>query len=357
MVEHTLAISLSIPAVSENANSQLRQEYLTCQNLFEAQAGQIKQCIREQAILLTDALVQGRSRVRYQLPENIVLRDQGADPVSLTVPPKLRDQALGGFLKNLVHFDLLTALKARLEWLDRHPDAAVSASAVLIRHALVMYMVHDYLSVNKNMPSRAEEGAKIPCQLLANPDENVESPITPGDALGETSASFFLPERVAFDEEGHLQAEDLQEAKTIIDSMQCYLSVLNAAVYLAPYIVVDGDYQNKYYGMLARLVNQGRALASYQVELVCQTIQSRSSSNELDRGLSISMPFFNDLSLEMETYDFDIIPRGRVLFVPAFVVLAVRAQATKVLQNTRLSQTTRKSILQELCIIERAFLR
>ncbi|HEX9090937.1 MAG TPA: hypothetical protein VF831_05575, partial [Anaerolineales bacterium] len=335
----------------------LRQEYITCQNLFESQTGPIKQFISEQANFLTDALVQGHSRIRYQLPENIVLRDQGPNPVTLTVPPKLRGKVLGGFLRNLVHFDLLTALKARLEWLERHPDAAVSVSAVLIRHALVMYMVHDYLPAGKNVQYRAEEGVNIPCQLVANPDQRVDSPITPGEAFSETSAGVFSPGRVAFDEEGNLQADDLQEAKSIIDSMRCYLSVLNAAVFLAPYIVVDGDYQNKYYGILGQLVNQGRALASYQVELLCQTIQRRSTSHELDRGLSISMPFFNDQSLEMETYDFDVIPRGRVLFVPAFVVLAVRAEAAKVLQNTRLSQSTRKALVEELCILERAFLR
>jgi hypothetical protein len=93
------------------------------------------------------------------------------------------------------------------------------------------------------------------------------------------------------------------------------------------------------------------------VELICQKIKQRAEAHRLDRGFSLSIPLFNDQTLSMDTYDFDVIPRGMVMFVPAFVVLAVRAEANKILLNTRLSLSTRKSMLQELCIIERAFLR
>jgi hypothetical protein len=168
---------------------------------------------------------------------------------------------------------------------------------------------------------------------------------------------FFLPQYVAFDDQNQLLAGDLKEAFADIQAMRRYLLALNSAVCLAPYMVVDEEFQSRRYGILGQLVNQGRALATYQVRLLCQTIKTRSASHGLDRGLCLSLPYFNDETLRTETYKFDIIPTGWVMFVPAFVVLAARAEAAKVLQNTHLSLSTRKALVQELCILERAFLR
>jgi hypothetical protein len=43
------------------------------------------------------------------------------------------------------------------------------------------------------------------------------------------------------------------------------------------------------------------------------------------------------------------------MFVPAFVVRAAREEQAKVAQDTRLSSSTRKYLLQELQILETAF--
>jgi hypothetical protein len=102
-------------------------------------------------------------------------------------------------------------------------------------------------------------------------------------------------------------------------------------------MVADEEYQRKRYGILGQLLNQGRALARYKVEEIIHTIQRRAQSHDLDRGLSLSLLYFNDQTLTMEELNFDVIPAGRVMFVPAFVVLAVRAQGAKVAQDTRLS--------------------
>ena len=63
---------------------------------------------------------------------------------------------------------------------------------------------------------------------------------------------------------------------------------------LAPYMVTDEEYQRKRYGILGQLVNQGRALANYEVEEIIKKIKCRASSHELDRGLSLNLPYFND---------------------------------------------------------------
>jgi hypothetical protein len=43
------------------------------------------------------------------------------------------------------------------------------------------------------------------------------------------------------------------------------------------------------------------------------------------------------------------------MFVPAFVVLASRREEVKVAQDTRLSPSTRKHLLDELKVLEKAF--
>jgi hypothetical protein len=173
----------------------------------------------------------------------------------------------------------------------------------------------------------------------------------------EAARHFYLPQWVAFDDKGHLLVGSISEAEAHIASMQRYLSVLHAAVGMAPYMVADQEYQSKRYGILGQLVNQGRALAHYQVMEIIRTIQRRASSHDLNRGLSLSLPYFNDQTLAMENYGFEVIPAGRIMFVPAFVVRAAREQEAKIAQDTRLSQSTRKHLLAELYTLEQAFLR
>ena len=57
----------------------------------------------------------------------------------------------------------------------------------------------------------------------------------------------------------------------------------------------------------------------------------------------------------MENYSFEVIPAGRIMFVPAFVVRAAREQEAKIAQDTRLSHSTRKHLLAELRNLDQAF--
>ncbi len=75
---------------------------------------------------------------------------------------------------------------------------------------------------------------------------------------------FYLPQWVAFDDQDELLVGSLKEAEAHLASMERFVDVLHTAVSLAPYIVADPVYQEKRYGMLGQLVNQGRALARYQ---------------------------------------------------------------------------------------------
>jgi hypothetical protein len=137
--------------------------------------------------------------------------------------------------------------------------------------------------------------------------------------------------------------------------MQRFVDVLHFSVAIAAYIVADDEYQQKRYGMLGQMVNQGRALARYQTLQIIQTIKRRAKANDLNRGLSLSLPYFDDQDLEMKLYRFEVIPSGRIMFVPAFVVRAARMEQAKVVQDTRLNYSTRQHLLAELRILEKAF--
>ncbi len=108
--------------------------------------------------------------------------------------------------------------------------------------------------------------------------------------------------------------------------------------------------------LLDQRISQGRALACSQTEGIIQGIKQRAAAQELNRGLSLSLPFFDDQKLQIRLRDFMVIPPGRIMFLPAFVVLASRKEQKKVAQDFRLSYSTRKHLLQQLQMLESAFL-
>jgi hypothetical protein len=375
MLEQALLIKLSNPLIAQTTTSHLRYEYQAYQNLFQAQPALVQQFLGVQAASLAEAVVEGRSQVRFTLPDQVVIQPLELEGKSTPVPAKYREQALGSFLNRLMHADLGTQIASRLLDLEQSANPAVSSSAILLRHALVMHFIHNILPVGNSVQYVAEYGDEIPCIPLNNKslsDLTLTSKIDSGlfeehqvkvgqvegqmPFVGETRG-FFLPQWVVFDDQHHLLVRDLNEAKAKIIAMKRYFFVLQTAVRLAPYMVTDEEYQRKRYGILGQLVNQGRALATYEVEEIIKKIKCRASSHELDRGLSLKLPYFNDQTLALAIYHFDIIPVGRVMFVPAFVVLAVRTQGAKVAQDTSLNKSTRRHLLIELSMLEVTFLR
>jgi len=100
---------------------------------------------------------------------------------------------------------------------------------------------------------------------------------------------------------------------------------------------------------------RGRELARLQLEEMIDKIRRRALASALNRGLSLSLPYFDDRSGEMCWREIPIIPRGRVLFVPAFVVLAARAEATRVEGDHNISPFTKAHLLGLLRSLEEAF--
>jgi hypothetical protein len=308
----------STPQPMDNAFRQLREECQAQQTLFDAQPIEARRLLDSQARKIAEALVQGERQLHFALPEQVSIGTSGRDGQGwLDVPAEFRKQNVAGLLGRLPVKDIRAAVRQRLNQLEQSHHQAVAVSAKLVRYAVVRHIVHDLLPA--------------------------------GDSGG-----VYMPQWIAFDDE-RLLVDSLDEAETRVALMQNYVSTLHLAVSLAPYIFADEEYQRKRSGMLIQLINQGRAFARYQVGVVLGKIQRYAKAGELNLGFSMSLPYFDDQTLEMKMHDFEIIPPGRIMFVPALVWRAMRQEQEKVQQDMRLNESTRMHLLSELKVLERAF--
>ncbi len=351
----------------------LRDELKASEALFNAQPKGVQRFLDAQVRGLSDAVEQRLPQARFSLPDEVWVPGSGQAGGSLMpVPAEQREQLAGGVVGRLTHRDLRAAIRQRLAELSQSDDPAVATSATLLRYAGVTHMVYDLLPAGRNVRYRELADGGIPYEPVDDGLEP-ESAITASTDViveeGEKEAGrgelivpyvpaarrFYLPQWVAFDEDDRLLVGSLAEAEAHITSTQRFLAILHAAVSLAPYIVADEEYRRKRYGMLGQLVNQGRAFARYQTREIIGTIQRRARSGDLNRGLSLSLPYFDDQDLVIRTRDFEVIPAGRIMFVPAFVVRAAHEEQAKVAQDTRLSPSSRAHLKEELQMLEAAF--
>jgi hypothetical protein len=346
------------------------KEYEKQSRLFDAQPAMLQRYFEAQARSLAETLLQKPSQVRFSLPDKVVVDPKSGKTDS--IPAAQREQMAGGLVDRLTRTDLTVVLRARFKELEQLPKQGIAVAAGVLRFAACRHMIVNMLPGGRSAKYIALEGEEIPSEPDPSVPEIASAITERTDAIAEEGAvdasrgllqvpfvpyarKFFLPQWIAFDQDGKLLVGGAAEAEAHIASMQHFLQVLHTAVGLAAYFVADDEYQRKRYGMLGQLVNQGRAFGMYQTREIIATIQQRASAGELNRGLSVSLPYFDDQSLRMKDYPFEIIPAGRIMFVPAFVVRAAQEEAVKVAQDTRLSASTRNHILAELCILEDAF--
>jgi len=102
-------------------------------------------------------------------------------------------------------------------------------------------------------------------------------------------------------------------------------------------------------------IRVGQMLAQMQLEEMIGKTQRWARDGRLNRGLSLTLPFFDDASMEIRWRELQVIPAGRVPFIPAFVVIAARAEGERVVAEEGLSATTREHLLSQLRTLEQAF--
>ncbi len=365
---------LNVPPVPANIAGHLRQEFEAAAELLQAQPPLTQRFLEAQARQMAEALVQKLPQIRFTLPDRVIGPGSDAQPVA--VPADQREQSAGGagLFDRFSKTELYKVVRNRLNELEQSPNRELRLSGQLLRFATTHHLVHNLLPAGRSVTYVAAEDEAIPTMPAGGQLEAASAITATTDAIAEEGASdaeagrgellvpyvayarqFYLPQWVALDDRDHLLVNSINEAEAHLASMQRYMNVLHIALSLAPYIVADEDYQRKRYGLLGQLINQGRALARYETIDIVETIKRRAARHELNRGLSLSLPYFDDQTLKMELNNFEVIPAGRIMFVPAFVVRAAREEQAKVSEDTRLSASTRKYLLAELKMLEEAF--
>ena len=351
---------------------RLHDEYEQQQSIFNAQPLIVQRFLETQARQIAEAYVERARSLQIHIARSSGHQRRGRSPSRRGLPKASASSSIGGLRDRLEGKDVHLLLRQRLAELDQSSDQAVAVSSGLIRFSVATHMVYNMLPSGRSVSYAAAEGEDIP-SIPVSDDMEPESAITAStDAIAEegkveegrgdllvpyvpAARRFYLPQWVPFDEHDGLLVNSVSEAEADIKSMQRFLNVLFAARSLAPYVIVDEEYHSKHYGMLGQLVNQGRALARYMTADIIRTVKARAEAQSLNRGLSLRLPYFDDQELALQTHDFVVIPAGRIMFVPAFVVRAAREEQAKVAQDTRFSASTRKHLLVELQMLEDAF--
>jgi hypothetical protein len=331
-----------LPSVKGEKTSSLTQEYDRWQRLLIAQPVVTQSCLNKEAHNLAEALIKPATQAYFVLPERVVLSI--GDNQQAPVPSGHRQQVVGRRVNRLMFTELYVALSQRLDELERASDSAVATAAGLLRFVTATALVYDLLPDGHIVYHPAAKGDESPAGLAGSLQTG-----------GLEDCPSFMPQWVAFDETDRLLVSSVEVARARLASMQRFIRILRMAVALAPYEVVNEQYLRKLYGMLGQLVNQGQAMARFLTREMITIIQCRAAANNLNRGLRLSLPYFDDQALEMKSQDFEVIPPGRILFAPAFVVLAVRKEQACVGLDTHINRSTRRHLLDELQMLETAF--
>lgn len=356
----------SISTALDRHSSQLAREYEGLERLFSAQPAMTRHFLDSQAGSVLAGLEGSGTRIRFLLPDQIRL--EGGETV--TIPASSRARHVGGLIARMARAKRLSLLIRSLNDLEAGLNPALSVCGQLMRYALAHHLVYSRLPDGRPVQYRPESGEDIPsipigeaapAGLLAGSDAVVEED-EPGpvqDRLQvpyvDAARRFYLPQWVAIGDEDRLLVGSLAEAEATLASLRGAVRLLEQAIAICPSLVADATYQRKRAGLLGQVVNQGRALARVHTHEIVSRIRSRSSAGSLNRGLSLSLPYFDDDSLSLQSYPVEVIPDGRILFVPAFVVRAMRLSQAKVRQDPHLGPTTRRHLLVQLASIESAF--
>jgi len=302
-----------------NLTGRSHLEYGLLQKLFYAQPLSVRCLLEIQASLIVKAILNSTAGVDITLPNQVVWKSAASKQTKrLQIPVKLRSQSIKGKNHRLSFDDLIRFLDKS----ERSSESALSVYALLLRHAIGFYLTTNI------MPSTL-------------PNERVEKEN--------------YPQWLAFDYQNHLILDSIAEAQICIASLKQNLTIYEITSKVAPYFNREDHYRQKLNWLREQLINQGRALARYQTNQIIETIKKRASINSLNRGLNLSLPYFDDRTMEIKTYNFEVIPKGRIQFEPAYVWWVVREEQEKILMDKNLTQSTRNHLLLELKSLEEAF--
>ncbi len=342
-----------------NVSNDLQGQYETRQALFQAQPDAVQHCIEAQGRQIAEALTGSRVQVHFVLPDVVRVEvDSGMSPL-IPVPPDYREQTVRGVKAGLMRNDILAAVCQRLDGLEREPPTSVSVGASLTRYATAEWMIRQMLPTGRSGASLRQAGEQMAEMAPALTDhgsgaEQETGPRSLEVPLVPAARRHLVPQWVAVDGD-QLLVHSAAEAQACMESMRHFMAVLGMAAQLAPYAQADPEYQRKHDGMHDQITEQGWAMGRYWTCETIRIIRQRAEAHNLNRGLSLSLPYFDDQALEMKKLEIEVIPAGRIMFIPALVWRSAREEQDNIAQDRRLSPGTRAHLLVQLKMLEQAF--
>jgi hypothetical protein len=355
-------VSMSI----ENNISHIVREYAMLSRLYDIQPALTQHFLDQQAAMIISALEQDGRRIRFQFPDRVIL--EGGEILDL--PAAIRGRTVGSILQHFSRLEKRAQLVQHLNSLEHGFNPGLAVCGKLIRYTLARTMVYALLPDGHPVHYRFESSEEIPfipedkAQLSAMLAATDVVTVLERTKLDEgrlqvpyvaAAQRFYMPQWVAFGDDDRLLTGSLAEARACVASLVNAVRILQESEAICPSIVADEAYQRKRAGLLGQLVNQGRALARYETHEMIARIKQRASEGSLNRGLSLDISYFDDEAMALKSHMLEIIPAGRIMFVPAFVVLAVQKEYIRINQDTRLNASTRKHMFSLLATLEKAF--
>jgi hypothetical protein len=286
---------------------QLREALAEAEHTLRRQPEDLRLEYRQAGQKIADTLTQETHSVSIQLPFRIL--NGGMQ----SIQPTLTRLRIGNVVTRLLHKSCHGALIHCLHTLSEHPNRVVSDSA-----RLTCYLAAQALLTS--LPDQAD----------------------------------LHDHYTAFDEHGVRTAE-LNDDDALIGQLSRRLDWLRTAEWLYPAWTTHDLYNSASALLTAHLTDQGRALANYYTQQIINDVRQAWRAGKITRGLTLFIPYLDERLYRMKTHKVVVIPTGRILFRPEFVIGACRLAERKIRKDLNLSQSTRWQLLSQLDSITQAF--
>ena len=296
-------------ATSPTCFDELRQSLKLAESVLSQQPESLQSEYHRAGQQVTQALVERASSGAIQLPYRLF------QDTPLQVQPAWTLLRAGSLVHRLRRRPCSSAIIQRLATLARSTNPVVAGSAQLTA----------YLSTQEIL------------DFLPQPDD------------------LRAAKCAAFDKLGQLIAPDEPSADALVRRLSDGLQWLGTVERLFPGWITHDRYNEELEALSSCLIEQGRALAMHYTRQIVSEVQHSWWSGKLTRGLTLYIPYLDENRFRMRQYDVVVIPTGRILFRPEFVVGACRVSQHKVRKDAALSQATRWQLLSQLELIIQAF--
>jgi hypothetical protein len=285
-------------------NSTVRLADLT--QLMDIQLPATREVLQDQASSLAEALQNRDRRIYFELPSVVVLAPGNAPTA---IPSWLRYQRLQGLSFPFLPQNPLKSITNRLALLTFSdlPEVKVAAQLFALETAQAM---------------------------VRNQIRDLEKTDRP------------------FSENGRLKMDSRVTAEVWLKDQKYKLDLLDTAAQICPAVTDMVVYRQSSARLMRLIENQGKWLSAFLLNELVADFDRLLKENSLNRGISFSLPYFDDRTLDVCYYNFSAIPAGRVMYTPAFVLLAIQKEGVRLFHNSQLSPNSRENLLQTLSAIQ-----